>query len=108
MKEFLKNKKGIIGFIDYDKKIYFSRRDKTHQFRIFGMGFGLSINVLEKLEKEKIKTIVIEFCGIKKYCANTDTFLVYGHDWKDEKDQQIILPLKYFNQKHLEEKQLIL
>ncbi len=98
MKEYIKNGEKVLGFIDYEKGIYFSKRTKKHFFHLFA-GFGLSMRVLDKLDKEKIETIVIEFEG-NLIETTTDNFLINGIDWTDDsfgkREEQLILPLNRF------------
>ena len=87
--------KGVIGNIDRERGIYFSRRTKRHYFINFN-GFGISCNVLDALINDKIEHISIEFQG-HNLNTTVSQFLVHGQDWTDGNDKQLILPIKYFN-----------
>ena len=52
-KEYLKFKGKNIGYIDHERQTYYSPRTaQDHYFRIFE-GYGVSLSVLEHLDKNK-------------------------------------------------------
>ena len=87
--------KGITGFIDLEKKIYFSRRGREHFFHKFG-GWGLSFSVMDVLQKYNTEDIILEIDNMFLK-TRLSSFLVHGSEWNDGNDRQLILNLKYFN-----------
>lgn len=85
-----------IGHIYHKKGVYMSPRNRTHAFRKFGDGFGVSENLLDYLGKCGVEVIVINYEGRKEFIATVNDFIVNGEDWDEEGDKQLILPLKYF------------
>ncbi len=89
--------KGIhrtIGYIDYDKSTYFSKRDKKNLMRSY-YGFGISIPILNYLFDEGINNIIIVYDG-RAYKTSVNRYYLNGFEYRDGKDKQVILPLAYF------------
>jgi hypothetical protein len=103
---FYKGKK--LGYIDFDRECYISERTKEHQFHIFNDGFGISTRVLDKLYEKNITKIIIIFEHKHLFWCDIDTLLCKGKDWNDKGDQQIILPLNFWNEEIFKEKQSLL
>ncbi len=98
---FFKKKK--IGVVDSERNAYLTYRNDNHVFHKFGEGFGVSIGVLDLLRQKEIEYVIVNFKNMKAYVAQTVDFLVLGEDYKDGNDVQLILPLKYWNKKPMEE-----
>jgi hypothetical protein len=86
----------FIGWIDTEAKIYFTKRTQNHYFFKFE-GFGLSEGVLDMLDIYKIELIhfIIED---KIYEAKVSDFFVFGNDYTDIDDKQIILNKKFYHE----------
>jgi hypothetical protein len=98
----------IIGYIDTEKSIYISDRTRQHIFLKYGNGFGISVKVLDLLESQGIKLIIIRFEDNNLLSAPLDSFLVHGIEYNDFSDKQLILPFVYFNKKRVDERQVSL
>jgi hypothetical protein len=107
-KEFIKSEKGTLGYIDYPNKIYVSFRTRNHKFHMFGDGFGMSVSLLDYLQKRGIPTVVINFENAMYYIATVNSFVLNGEWWNDNGDEQLILPLSMFNKTTKTEVQTVL
>ena len=86
----------IIGWMDVDNSRYVSDRSKETFFYKHN-GFGLSLRVLNLLKQYDIKEVIIRYEGIKELKCLVSDFFEYGKRWTDNLDEQLILPLEYFN-----------
>ena len=90
--------KGIhrtVGYIDYEASIYYTKRLNKNIMKSY-YGFGISVPILEYLIEEGIKYIVV-VCDNKNYHVSVTRFYLLGFDHQDYNDQQIILPMSYFD-----------
>jgi len=93
-----------LGEIHYDENVYISERTyRDHYFYIHD-GYGISLWVLDILQGEGIDKVRFYILDKKEVLqAQTAQFLVNGIDWTDftfgKKDEQLVLPLNFFNKK---------
>ena len=106
-KEYLKSKKGTLGYIDYNKGCYISYRNENHFFYKFN-GFGVSVKLLDYLTEKNINRIIINYLDREIYFAYTDDFIVKGDAWTDGNDEQLILNLKHWRKKIKDDRQICL
>ena len=104
----IKNKGKIYscGFIDYEKRFYFSKREHEHLFRKYN-GLGVSLVILNDLDRLGIQRIVFLYEG-EFITSTTDQFFYRGVKFMDGNDEQYILPLDKFKKEKIEEEQLVL
>jgi len=86
------------GYIDWNERVYVSKRTEDHQFRKFGNGFGISIIILNYLQEKGIDVINIAFNSLT-LCSKIADFYEKGVKYQDNGDLQLILPLRYFHVK---------
>ncbi len=101
-KEFIKIKGKSVGYIDYEKKAYYSPRNaKKHYFYIHN-GFGLSVKIIDYLLENDIYKVILDFGG-RKLETPTLKFITKGKPFIDDGDEQLILEAIHFNQKPITE-----
>jgi hypothetical protein len=88
----------MVGRIDVLNKTFFTTRNPNHYFIKYN-GFGISSNILEKLKRNEIENIVIDYYGKKNYrlVTRTDVFLNKGIKYDNYGDEQYILNEKEFD-----------
>lgn len=91
---FLKGKK--VGEINLEQSYYISYRNDTHVFHLFGDGFGLSESLINILEENKIKKILINFKDKELYHSTLQRFLIFSKEYNDNGDKQLILPREHW------------
>lgn len=100
-----------IGEINHATKEYITQRSfEKHFFGKFN-GFGLSFQVLDKLDKCGVEKIIILLVDKRKELETTlSKFIVHGLEYRDnskgKEETQLILPIQYFNQKVKQEIQV--
>lgn len=91
---FLKGKK--IGEVNLEQSYYISYRTDEHVFHIFGDGFGISVETLDKLDALDIKKILINFKDKELYHTTLDRFLIFAKQYDDNGDKQMILAREHW------------
>jgi len=94
MIEQIKKKGKTLGWIDYEKKIYFSKRTSDHFFIKYN-GWAISISVLNYLQKRKITLIEVISEGFG-YLTTLQRFFERGipHiNELDNSDKQLVLSM---------------
>lgn len=76
---------------------YVSNRTRDHIFRKFN-GIGISTDILDYLMENNIENVVINFEDNRVYYVNVSKFLVFGVEWLDKDDNQLILSFKYWEE----------
>jgi len=101
----LDGQKKSCGYIDWERHCYISRKEEEHIFRKFS-GWGASICILNYLRSKNIEIIIVVFKG--NFMKSTvQEFYDNGIVYKNGKDNQLILPLKFFKiSGKVEEKQV--
>ncbi|MGC8578266.1 MAG: hypothetical protein ACP5M7_09795 [Thermoproteota archaeon] len=98
MKEWVFHKGKTVGYVD-EYGVYHTFRTAYTVFNKF-KSFGFSAEVLQKLRRRGVKTVVVHFEEEHaNYIASIDRILSKGlvyYDKKGNNDKQYHLPLQYF------------
>jgi len=90
----INGRKRNCGYIDFKRHCYISKRESEHIFIKFN-GWGLSVCILNYLRSKNIETIIVVFEG--NFMKSTvQNFYENGIVYKDGKDNQLVLPFKFF------------
>lgn len=95
MREYIRLKGKVRGWVDTKRKVYVSPRERNHLFLKFN-GLGCSVKILNFLRERSIESIEILFNSYRLLSSVQD-FYEKGEIYSNNGDKQFILPLEKFS-----------